>query len=116
MVSGKSEAPLCEMEAIDRFAVPELVIVIGCTPLDPPTVVAGKVVVEVENVGPVALSRLNLKGIFTSPAGSKVVRDVQIGSLRPGAIHQEGIEQQERIMNDGVKETAIAPGSLWLGD
>lgn len=55
------------------------------------TNVAGKVVVEVENVGPVALSRLNLKGIFTSPAGSKVVRDVQIGSLRPGAIHQEGI-------------------------
>lgn len=55
------------------------------------TNVAGKVIVEVENVGPVALSRLNLKGIFTSPAGSKVVRDVQIGSLRPGAIHQEGI-------------------------
>ncbi len=31
------------------------------------------------------------------------------------AIHQEGINQQERIMNDGLEETALA-GDLWMND
>jgi chorismate mutase len=36
-------------------------------------------------------------------------------SLFLEAIHQEGINQQERIMNDGV-EVSSAPGDLWLND
>ena len=32
------------------------------------------------------------------------------------AIHQEGIEQQERVMNDGIREPAAPVGSLWMGD
>ena len=31
------------------------------------------------------------------------------------AIHQEGINQQERIMNDGVEQRALA-GDLWAND
>jgi chorismate mutase len=31
------------------------------------------------------------------------------------AIHQEGIEQQERIMNDGMKEAAVV-SDLWIND
>ena len=36
-------------------------------------------------------------------------------SLFLEAIHQEGINQQERIMNEGVEETAVS-GDLWFND
>ena len=37
-------------------------------------------------------------------------------SLFLEAIHQEGITQPERVMNDGVKSGIAPAGDLWIND
>jgi hypothetical protein len=50
----------------------------------------GKVLIEIANIGPVAVPRFSIKGIFRSANGSKVVMEKHIAPLQPGAVYRDG--------------------------
>lgn len=51
----------------------------------------GKVLIEIANVGPAAVPRVSIRGIFRSANGSKIVMEKQIAPLQPGAVYRDGI-------------------------
>ena len=76
-----------EVRAGDRLKVQSLTL--DRSPLA--TNSDGKVLIEIANVGPVAVPRFSIKGIFRSANGSKVVMDKQIAPLQPGAVYRDGV-------------------------
>ncbi len=76
-----------EVWAGDRLKVQSLTL--DRTPLA--TNSDGKALIEIANVGPVAVPRFSMKGIFRSADGSKVVLEKQIAPLQPGAVYRDGV-------------------------
>ena len=76
-----------EVRAGDRLKVQSLTL--DRTPLA--TNSDGKALIEIVNVGPVAVPRFSMKGIFRSADGSKVVLEKQIAPLQPGAVYRDGV-------------------------